>query len=224
MEKIKEKKKKHQNAKIDRSSQENPLLATCEKHVGPVQGLDFNPFVQHLLASGGSDSEVRLFIENKQKWAVFFVKNMTMDCFIFEIQIFIWDLQNPLKPTAYSPGAKLQNQQESGVMAVAWNKKVQHILASSIYSGVTSIWDLRAKRAVLQFSDPSKKLRCRAIAWNPEEPTQILTASEDDSTPVMQIWDLKSNHPKNKKKSHIQLIQLKKKNAKHKNIRCFFTS
>jgi protein transport protein SEC31 len=29
------------------------------------------------------------------------------------------------------------------------------------------------------------------MAWNPEEATQIITASEDDGTPVIEIWDLR---------------------------------
>eukprot|EP01114_Cavostelium_apophysatum_P005541 TRINITY_DN1672_c0_g2_i1.p1 TRINITY_DN1672_c0_g2~~TRINITY_DN1672_c0_g2_i1.p1 ORF type:complete len:1099 (+),score=314.97 TRINITY_DN1672_c0_g2_i1:121-3417(+) len=149
------------------ASGEDSLIASCERHtLGPVQGLDFNPYQHNLLASGAGDSE-----------------------------IFIWDLQNPATPTVYNPGTKIaQHGQDNAIMAVQWNKKVQHILGSTNQNGVTVIWDLKAKRAVLNFSDPNRKLRCRSMAWNPEEATQLVTASEDDSAPVIQVWDLRNSH------------------------------
>lgn len=84
---------------------EESLIAVCDKHVGPVQGLDFNPSQQNLLASSGQDSE-----------------------------IFIWDLQNTQNPTVYNLGSKNQGQlSESGVTCVAWNKKVPHISFQFIF-------------------------------------------------------------------------------------------
>lgn len=152
-------------AKLLGGESDDALVASCERHTsGPVQGLDFNPFQHNLLASGGGDSE-----------------------------IFIWDLQNASNPTVYSPGTK-PHQHDAAVTSVQWNKKVQHILGSVTYSGVAVVWDLKAKRAVLSFSDPNKKIRSRAIAWNPEEPTQLIVASEDDSTPVIQVWDLRNTY------------------------------
>lgn len=32
----------------------------------------------------------------------------------------------------------------------------------------------------------------RAIAWNPQEATQVLTASEDDASPFLYLWDLRN--------------------------------
>ena len=34
--------------------------------------------------------------------------------------------------------------------------------------------------------------RCSSLAWHPSMPTQIAVAYEDDSHPVMQLWDLRS--------------------------------
>ena len=34
--------------------------------------------------------------------------------------------------------------------------------------------------------------RCSSLAWHPSMPTQIAGAYEDDSHPVMQLWDLRS--------------------------------
>jgi protein transport protein SEC31 len=109
------------------------------------------------------------------------------------LQIFIWDLANPAQPSVYNPGGKTQ-QQNGGITCVAWNRKVQHILGSTSYNGVTMVWDLKVKRAVLSFHDPNKKIRCRAMAWNPEEATQLITASEDDNLPVIEIWDLRNTY------------------------------
>lgn len=71
------------------------------------------------------------------------------------------------------------------------------------------IWDLKAKKPVLEFSDPNKKLQSRAIAWNPEEATQIITASSDDSVPVIQIWDLRNTYTPTKVKNNlVKLFQV----------------
>ena len=43
-----------------------------------------------------------------------------------------------------------------------------YILGSVSHNGTTQVWDLKAKRAVLSFSDSNRKLRCRTMAWNPE--------------------------------------------------------
>eukprot|EP01116_Phalansterium_solitarium_P012749 TRINITY_DN2929_c0_g1_i8.p1 TRINITY_DN2929_c0_g1~~TRINITY_DN2929_c0_g1_i8.p1 ORF type:complete len:1128 (+),score=373.01 TRINITY_DN2929_c0_g1_i8:203-3586(+) len=143
----------------------NPLIACVERHSsGPVQGLDFNPFVPNLLASGGSDAE-----------------------------ILIWDLSNAASPTVYTPAAGAKPQ-EAAITCVSWNRKVQHILASSSLSGVTVVWDLKNKRAILNLAEPTRKLRCRSIAWHPDEATQIVTSSEDDSAPILQLWDLRNTY------------------------------
>jgi protein transport protein SEC31 len=148
--------------------EEGVLVATAESHTGPVQGLDFNPLQINLLASGGPNGEV-----------------------------FIWDLQNLSKPSVYSPGTKPPGL-KADITCVVWNKKVPHILASAAYNGLTVIWDLRAKRPVLNFSDPNRKIKCRAVAWNPVEPTTIITASEDDEIPEIQLWDLQNTYTPSK--------------------------
>ena len=43
----------------------NPVMFTKDKHTGPVQALDFNPFQSNLLASGASDSEIYIWDLNK---------------------------------------------------------------------------------------------------------------------------------------------------------------
>eukprot|EP01087_Luapelamoeba_hula_P021161 TRINITY_DN7347_c0_g1_i2.p1 TRINITY_DN7347_c0_g1~~TRINITY_DN7347_c0_g1_i2.p1 ORF type:complete len:1245 (-),score=229.89 TRINITY_DN7347_c0_g1_i2:167-3901(-) len=107
-------------------------------------------------------------------------------------EILIWDLTNPAAPRSFTPGAK--GSQTSDITHIQWNKKVQHILAATAFNGTTVVWDLRAKKAVITFSDPSRKTRCRAMAWSPTEMTQIVTASEEDASPVIQVWDLRNNY------------------------------
>jgi protein transport protein SEC31 len=156
---------------IYRGTDENPLLASVQNHSGNVYGLDFNPFQQHLLATGGANNEV-----------------------------YLWDLQNPSKPSVYSPGTSTAGG-TNDVTTVAWNKKVVHILATATSNGSTIIWDLRAKRPVLSFG----RHRCRAIAWNPEQPTSIVTASEDDDQPVIHMWNLVNTYaPEKTLQAHTQ--------------------
>ena len=61
------------------------------------------------------------------------------------LQIYIWDLKDPSKP--YSPGTRSSKLDE--VTSLAWNRQVQHVLASSSSTGYTVVWDLRNKREVV---------------------------------------------------------------------------
>eukprot|EP01104_Vermistella_antarctica_P011366 TRINITY_DN3163_c0_g4_i4.p1 TRINITY_DN3163_c0_g4~~TRINITY_DN3163_c0_g4_i4.p1 ORF type:complete len:1310 (+),score=404.69 TRINITY_DN3163_c0_g4_i4:220-4149(+) len=146
------------------------LVSSVDRHSGPVSAMGFNAFQDHILATGSVNNEV-----------------------------LIWDLTNPSAPNAYTPGTAANAAPGSGdgsqVTSVAWNKKVAHILAAQTYTGPTVIWDLKNKRPVIQFRDPnSKNPKCRAVAWNPCESTQIVTASEDDAYPHIQVWDLRNTY------------------------------
>jgi len=103
-----------------------------------------------------------------------------------ESEIFIWDL-NRLQ-TPMSPGAK--SQPIDDVRCIAWNRQVQHILAST-FSTRCVVWDLRKNEPIIKVSDSTSRVRCKAVEWNPEVATQLCIASEDDQTPVIQIWDLR---------------------------------
>lgn len=139
------------------------LIATVSKHRGAVRGLDFNPNQPHLLASGAADGEM-----------------------------YIIDTSTPQQPTCYTPG---QSQAAAGsdISCVAWNCKVHHIIASTSHVGQTVVWDLQRKKPVISFSDPNNKTqRNSVVAWNPEVATQLIVASEDDSYPLIQVWDLRN--------------------------------
>jgi protein transport protein SEC31 len=142
------------------------LITKMQKHTGPVRGLEFNSFSPNLLASGAEDGEL---------------------C--------IWDLAKPSAPSLY-PALKggAGGQPGAGeVSFLAWNKKVQHILASSSLNGTTVVWDLKRQRPVISFTDPNSRRRCSALQWNPEVATQLIVASDDDRSPSLQIWDLRNS-------------------------------
>lgn len=151
------------------------------QHSGPVKGLHFNPKQPNLLASGGVNGE-----------------------------IFIWDLSNPGKP--YSPGARSSKLDE--ITALSWNGEVPHILATSSSSGYTVVWDLRNKKELTALAygggagtaggnvngiAPGGALASGtrrgmgALCWHPEQPTRLATASDDDASPVVMLWDLRNS-------------------------------
>lgn len=103
-----------------------------------------------------------------------------------ESEIFIWDLNNTSTPM--SPGAKTQPSED--VLSVAWNKQVQHILASSFASKCV-IWDLRKNEPIIKLADTVSRIRWKMVTWHPEVATQLCLASEEDHSPVIQMWDLR---------------------------------
>jgi len=140
------------------------VVATVDKHHGPVRGLEFNWNQPNLLASGASDADM-----------------------------FITDLAAPATPTFYTPGQRQQGSGGADISCVAWNRRVHHILASTTNSGQTVVWDLKLKRPVISFNDPNNKTqRNSVVCWNPEVATQLMVASEDDNYPLLQMWDLRN--------------------------------
>lgn len=103
-----------------------------------------------------------------------------------ESEILIWDLNNTTTPM--TPGTKTQPFED--VQSVAWNKQVQHILAS-VFAARCVIWDLRKNEPIIKLSDSQSRVRWRSMEWNPEVATQLWLASEEDQVPVVQLWDLR---------------------------------
>ena len=111
------------------------LLCRLQKHAGAVRGLEFNPFSPNLLASGGADGEL---------------------C--------IWDVGNPAQPSLYpamkagggaAAGGRAGAAAQPEITCLAWNRKVQHILATCTAAGTVVVWDLKKQRPVITFKDPS---------------------------------------------------------------------
>ncbi|XP_036891554.1 protein transport protein Sec31A isoform X5 [Sturnira hondurensis] len=104
-----------------------------------------------------------------------------------ESEIYIWDLNNFATPM--TPGAKTQPPED--ISCIAWNRQVQHILASASPSGRATVWDLRKNEPIIKVSDHNNRMHCSGLAWHPEVATQMVLSSEDDRLPVVQVWDLR---------------------------------
>ncbi|XP_075005952.1 protein transport protein Sec31A isoform X3 [Calonectris borealis] len=104
-----------------------------------------------------------------------------------ESEIYIWDLNNFATPM--TPGVKTQPLED--ISCIAWNRQVQHILASASPSGRTTVWDLRKNEPIIKVSDHNNRMHCSGLAWHPDVATQMVLASEDDRLPVIQMWDLR---------------------------------
>lgn len=140
----------------------NPLIAHLSRHKGPVRGLEFNSFTPNLLASGADDGEI---------------------C--------IWDLSAPAEPSHFPPLRGNGSAAQGEISFVSWNSKVQHILASTSYNGTTVVWDLKKQKPVISFSESIKR-RCSVLQWNPDVATQLVVASDEDSSPALRLWDMRN--------------------------------
>ncbi|ORE07814.1 WD40 repeat-like protein [Rhizopus microsporus var. microsporus] len=151
---------------LDGKSEEEAKTWDNSTHSGQIRGLDFNKFQTNLLASAGTNNEV-----------------------------YIWDLTKP--DTPYNPGPKSSKLDD--ITSVGWNGQVQHILATSSSNGHTVVWDLRNRKEVMTLSAPnsgviSGRKNISSVVWHPDVATQLVTASEDDSNPVVTLWDLRHAH------------------------------
>ncbi|CAL5400811.1 unnamed protein product [Camellia sinensis] len=166
---------------------ENALVSQLLRHRGPVRGLEFNALSPNHLASGADEGDI---------------------C--------IWDIASPAEPTHFPPLKDLLKavdsvyetfMQGSGsatqgeISFLSWNSKVQHILASTSYNGTTlgmkhifyGFSDLGPKEAKASdyFSDSNRR-RCSVLQWHPDVATQLIVASDDDSSPSLRLWDMRN--------------------------------
>ncbi|XP_078170862.1 protein transport protein SEC31 homolog B-like isoform X3 [Carex rostrata] len=146
---------------ISSQDQDAALVARLEKHTGPVRGLEFSTMAPNLLASGADEGEI---------------------C--------IWDLAKPPEPNLFPPLKGVGSGAQTEVSFVSWNPKFQHILASTSYNGISVVWDLRQQKPITSFSDPNRR-RCSVLQWNPDMSTQLIVASDDDSSPSLRVWDVR---------------------------------
>eukprot|EP00250_Pteridium_aquilinum_P017180 c23494_g1_i1 orf=196-3657(+) len=103
---------------------------------------------------------------------------------------FIWDLVNPTSPSHFPA---LKGAGQDNIVDLSWNRKVQHIMATTSNTGVSVVWDLRRQKSILSFTDPNNRRPCAALEWNPEGATQLIVASADDRSPSLQVWDLRNS-------------------------------
>ncbi|ODQ77927.1 hypothetical protein BABINDRAFT_9901 [Babjeviella inositovora NRRL Y-12698] len=105
-------------------------------------------------------------------------------------EIFVWDTKKLSAP--FRPGQAMSPMED--VTCVAWNNSVPHIFATAGSSGFASIWDLKAKREVLHlsYSGASGRANLATVAWHPTQSTKLVTASDNDGTPLILTWDLRN--------------------------------
>ncbi|KAF8878677.1 hypothetical protein CPB84DRAFT_1852312 [Gymnopilus junonius] len=105
-------------------------------------------------------------------------------------EVYIWDLKDPSKPYTPTPGQRSTKLDE--ITSVAWNQQVQYVLAGASSTGYTVVWDLRGKREVVALAYGGGAGTHMGNAWRWMAPTRLVTASEDDSSPVIMVWDLRN--------------------------------
>jgi protein transport protein SEC31 len=114
-------------------------------------------------------------------------------------ELFIYDVKDP--ESAFRLGTAAARSDD--IECVAWNTKVSHILATGGTGGFVTVWDLKTKKASLTLNNNRKPVS--SIAWDPNNSTKLLTATPDDTTPVILLWDLRnSNAPERTLQGHEQ--------------------
>ncbi|OLP77333.1 Protein transport protein SEC31 [Symbiodinium microadriaticum] len=99
------------------------LVHTQSVHKGDVHCVEFHPLKPNLLATCGSDSEVKIV-----------------------------NFDNPAAPSIFEPSTTNKHQ-GSEVLCCAWNRIVPHILCSCSNTGTTVVWDLKQKKEVISFQE-----------------------------------------------------------------------
>ncbi|KAI1506318.1 hypothetical protein F5X99DRAFT_130673 [Biscogniauxia marginata] len=114
-------------------------------------------------------------------------------------ELFIYDVNDPSNAFRLGTAAARSDDLE----CVAWNTKVAHILATGGSGGFVTVWDLKTKKASLTLNNNRKPVS--SLAWDPNNSTRLLTATPDDITPVIMLWDLRnSNAPEKTLQGHEQ--------------------
>ncbi|RSL54502.1 Protein transport protein SEC31 [Fusarium duplospermum] len=112
-------------------------------------------------------------------------------------ELFIYDVNDIANPFRLGNTAA----RSDDIECLAWNQRVSHILATGGNGGFVTVWDLKTKKASLTLNNSRKAVS--SIAWDPNHSTKLLTATPDDNTPVILMWDLRnSNAPERTLQGH----------------------
>ncbi|WWC59727.1 uncharacterized protein I303_102289 [Kwoniella dejecticola CBS 10117] len=160
------------------SSADDARIFKNDKHTGPVRGLDFNQIQKNLILTGGVNAE-----------------------------LYIYDLNSPNNaPIPPGPTSTKLNE----ITSLQWNPTTARIFAASSSSGFTSVWDVKAGKEIasLQYGGGAakgmeaiggvaglqmgKRRGMSDVCWHPESATRLITASEDDESPIIMLWDLRN--------------------------------
>ncbi|KAK6163007.1 hypothetical protein DH2020_002848 [Rehmannia glutinosa] len=141
-----------------------PLICSDPSKKGSdiSSGLEFNSLSPNLLASGADEGDI---------------------C--------IWDVSKPSEPSHFPPLKGSGSATQGEISFLSWNSKVQHILASTSFNGTTVVWDLKKQKPVISFSDSIRR-RSSVLQWHPDVATQLIVASDEDSSPSLRLWDMRN--------------------------------
>ncbi|KAJ5387558.1 Protein transport protein (SEC31) [Penicillium cosmopolitanum] len=113
-------------------------------------------------------------------------------------ELFISDLNNIENPFRLGTTAA----RTDDIQCLDWNKKVAHILVTGSSAGFVTVWDVKTKKESLTLNNMGRKA-VSAVAWDPEKPTKLVTATPLESDPMIYVWDLRNSHaPERTLKGH----------------------
>lgn len=102
-------------------------------------------------------------------------------------EVLVWDL-NSMK--GYQPGTDKGPSGESDITSVAWSRENRAIFATSADNGCLVLWDLKQRRAAVNFK--AGHSRCSQALWTPNSNCfNLIACIDDDSNPVIHLWDLR---------------------------------
>ncbi|KAL2825146.1 hypothetical protein BDW59DRAFT_74528 [Aspergillus cavernicola] len=104
-------------------------------------------------------------------------------------ELYISDLNNIENP--YRLGSTTARADD--IECLDWNKKVPHILVTGSSAGFVTVWDVKTKKESLTLNNMGRKA-VSAVAWDPEKPTKLVTATPLESDPLINVWDLRNSH------------------------------
>ncbi|OGM41432.1 protein transport protein sec31 [Aspergillus bombycis] len=103
-------------------------------------------------------------------------------------ELYISDLNNVANPYRLGTAARADD-----IECLDWNKKVAHILVTGSSAGFVTVWDVKTKKESLTLNNMGRKA-VSAVAWDPEKPTKLVTATPLESDPMIYVWDLRNSH------------------------------
>lgn len=112
-----------------------------------MRALDFNHSKKQLLASGSVNGEVCSFFHLLLRVIELCLNHLSHPAF----KIYIWDMTS-LKPGTEPYGTGQNTPKPGDITSLAWNHETPQILASSLSSGYTIIWDVRKRKHVKTLS------------------------------------------------------------------------
>ncbi|PWY74405.1 hypothetical protein BO70DRAFT_431274 [Aspergillus heteromorphus CBS 117.55] len=104
-------------------------------------------------------------------------------------ELYISDLNNIANPSRLGGTAA----RADDIECLDWNKKVAHILVTGSSAGFVTVWDVKTKKESLTLNNMGRKA-VSAVAWDPEKPTKLVTATPLESDPLICVWDLRNSH------------------------------